>query len=198
MGTSLDELIRSFKMLLLPTGGAVRIPHCPGNYVVAKYFWSEVTFPCWGQFNDNLRRKEELAVAVLDYSRVHPNMELISIESLAHPLPIRNNVYKSHKELRITSISNVKSFRDVLQCIDEVGVVGPWSEHFVPFKQLKINMSSGARRSARIATGLFVTACQPYLLSRMQRPRPAQKNLVGWISRCAIGGWPCGWRILAS
>eukprot|EP00965_Chrysotila_dentata_P047336 1571025-Pleurochrysis_carterae.AAC.2 len=56
-------------MLLLPTGKAVRVPHCPGLYVLLDGEQrKKVTLPCWVIFKDNLKRNNELAVAVLDYS----------------------------------------------------------------------------------------------------------------------------------
>eukprot|EP00965_Chrysotila_dentata_P220436 6191773-Pleurochrysis_carterae.AAC.1 len=128
IGTAVDEPIRSFMMLLLPTAGkSVRVPHCPANFIVSSPSWSTVTFPCWVMFNDQSKRKYELAVAVLDYSRVNPTMDLISVESLAQPIRIRNNVCKSDQDCRITSITNVKGFRGIDKTVDEVGVIGLWS-----------------------------------------------------------------------
>eukprot|EP00965_Chrysotila_dentata_P080166 2645001-Pleurochrysis_carterae.AAC.1 len=89
-------------------------------------------------FNDSLKRDDELAVAALEYSNVKPNFDLISIESLAQAIRLRNNVYKSNKELRITSISSVKGFRGVCKTIEDGGIIGPWSEQYRPYKMLKI------------------------------------------------------------
>eukprot|EP00965_Chrysotila_dentata_P006850 223949-Pleurochrysis_carterae.AAC.1 len=61
-------------LLLLPTGQSVRVPYCPGSFIVSNENWSNVTFPCCVMFNDSLKRNDELAVAVLDYSRVNPKL----------------------------------------------------------------------------------------------------------------------------
>eukprot|EP00965_Chrysotila_dentata_P145141 4793234-Pleurochrysis_carterae.AAC.1 len=90
-------------------------------------------------FDDSLKRKDELAVAVFDYSRINPDLKLISIESLAQPIRLRNNVYQSHKECRITSIDRVTGFRAIdPAAIEEGGVIVPWSTQYVPCKELKI------------------------------------------------------------
>eukprot|EP00965_Chrysotila_dentata_P044739 1487347-Pleurochrysis_carterae.AAC.1 len=102
-----------YLLLLFLIGKSVRVPHCPGNFVVATYFWYDINFPCWVIFDDKLKRKDELATGVLDYSRVNPNMDLIFLESLAQPIRIRNNVYKSASELRISNIANVNGFRAI-------------------------------------------------------------------------------------
>eukprot|EP00965_Chrysotila_dentata_P262564 6214606-Pleurochrysis_carterae.AAC.3 len=68
--------------------------------------------------------QNKLAVAVLDYSRVNPDLQLISTESLAQPIRMRNNVCKSHKECRMTSIDQVKGFRSIdAAAIKESGVI---------------------------------------------------------------------------
>eukprot|EP00965_Chrysotila_dentata_P116625 3855110-Pleurochrysis_carterae.AAC.1 len=135
----MDEPTKSFKMLLLPSGKSVRVPHCPGHYVVSNNDWADLTFPLWVMFDDKLKREDELAVAVLDYSRVSPDLQLSSIESLAQPIRVRNNVYKSHKESRITNIGQVKGFRSIDEAaVEEGGVVVPWSTPYGPYKELKI------------------------------------------------------------
>jgi len=80
------------------------------------------TFPCWVIFEDNLKRNDELAVTVLDYSRVNPNMELLSTKSLTQPIGVRNIVYKNETDLRITSMSNFKAFCDIFPVLDEPGM----------------------------------------------------------------------------
>eukprot|EP00965_Chrysotila_dentata_P072062 2380664-Pleurochrysis_carterae.AAC.2 len=137
--TGPDEPIRSYKLLLLPSGQAVSVPYCPGHYVVSTDSWTDITFPCWAMFEDSLKRKDELAVAVLDYSRVTPDLELMSIESLQQPIGVRNQVYRSHKECRITSMDRIKGFRPInAAAIEQGGVVGPWAEQFGPYKELYI------------------------------------------------------------
>eukprot|EP00965_Chrysotila_dentata_P190924 6174200-Pleurochrysis_carterae.AAC.5 len=79
IGTGMDEPIKLFKMLLLPSGKSVRVPHCPGHFVVSNNDWADWTFPLLVLFDDKLKRKDKLAVAVLDYLRVHPDLQLISI-----------------------------------------------------------------------------------------------------------------------
>eukprot|EP00965_Chrysotila_dentata_P166504 5497344-Pleurochrysis_carterae.AAC.1 len=66
-------------------------------------------------------------------------MDLVSVATPTQPIRVKNNVYKGKKDIRITSFNNIKAFRAVAESIDELGIIGPWSEQFNMYTALGIS-----------------------------------------------------------